>query len=86
MERPDPDARSWHKGLDPFAHLAGRLVGECQGEDGFRRDAGVEEMGHSAGDDPRLAGTGPGKDQDRAVDVRHRLALGNRQISEQVHR
>ena len=42
-------------------------------------------MGDPAGDDPRLARAGAGQDQERAVDVRHGLALRGGQIGEQVH-
>ena len=51
----------------------------------LRRDPRAEQVGHPAGDDARLARTRPGQDQQRAVDVGDRLALGGRQIGEQVH-
>ena len=62
--------------LDPFGHLAGRLVGEGNGENRIRRNAGVlNEVGDAVGDGARLAAAGPGQDQHRPFDGLNRLAL-----------
>ena len=74
-----------HQGLDPFAHFAGGLVGEGQGEDLVGPDLRVEEMSDAAGDHPRLAGARACQYQKRSFDVGHGLDLCGRQISEQVH-
>ena len=47
----------------------GGFVGEGHREDGVRRHAdAVDEMRDAIGDDARLAATGAGEDQHRAVD------------------
>jgi hypothetical protein len=86
VERADQDAGTRHQGLDPLAHLAGRLVGESQGQDLVGTDSRVEEMSDASGDDSRLAGARARQDQERAFDVGHGLELCGRQISEQFHR
>ena len=72
---------------DALAHLARRLVRERDGEDAPRRDGrDVDEVGDAVGDHARLAGAGPGEDQQRAVDGRDGLALGCVEVVEDVHR
>ena len=62
--------------LDPFGHLAGRLVGEGDGENRIRRYPGVlNEVRNTVGDDARLAAAGSGQDQHRPFDGLDRLAL-----------
>ena len=50
--------------------------------DGLRALLG-DEPGDAAGDDRRLAGPGAGHDEERAVAVRHRLALAGGQVRKQ---
>ena len=65
-----------HQLLDPFGHLAGRLVGEGDGENRVRRDADVfDQVSDAIGDDAGLAAAGPGQDQHRPFDGFDRLAL-----------
>jgi hypothetical protein len=46
-----------------LAHFAGRLIGEGDGEDGFRRDVVVvDEVADAVGDDAGFTGAGAGKD------------------------
>jgi hypothetical protein len=60
--------------IEPGLHLAGGLVGEGDGEDAVGRDA-VErdEVGDPVDDDARLAAAGAREDQERAIEVGHRL-------------
>ena len=67
-----------HQGLDPLAHLAGRLVGEGHGQDRVGRDPRAEQVGDPPGDHARLARAGPGEDEEGAVDMGDGLALGGR--------
>jgi hypothetical protein len=69
---------------DALLHLAGRLVGERDGEDRGGGDALADEVRHAAGDDARLAASGAGDDQQRPVDVRCGLALGVSQVFQQL--
>ena len=56
--------------VEPLPHLLGRLVGERQGHDAPRVDAHFpDQIGNAVGDDPRLAGPGPGEDEQRPLDV-----------------
>ncbi len=72
--------------LDAFLHLASRLVGEGHCQDILRRHfAPTKQPGDALGDDPRLAGSGAGQDQQRPLGVLHRLALFLVQ-SGQIHR
>ena len=73
-----------HERLDALPHLAGGLVGEGDGQDVARPHALLEQVGDAAGDDARLAAAGAGEDQQRALEVRDRLALGVGQVGEQV--
>ena len=61
---------------DALLHLAGRLVGEGDGEDlagpGL---AGRQDMGEARGQHARLAGAGAGQHQQRAIDRLDRGAL-----------
>jgi hypothetical protein len=72
------------QGGHPLLHLVGRLVGEgyCQNLEG--RHAGLDQMGHSVGEDPGLARAGPGDDEQRPGVVDHRLPLDGVQASEKV--
>ena len=57
-------------------HLAGRLVGERDGQDLVRADlAGRQQVGDPAGQHPGLARAGPGHDEQRGTLVRHGLPL-----------
>ena len=56
--------------VEPLSHLLGRLVRERHGHDAPGVDAHFpDQIGDAVGDDPRLAGTGPGEDQQRPLDV-----------------
>ena len=47
--------------MDPLHHFAGRLVGEGEEEDAFRRDPVFEQPGDAVGEGARLARAGPGE-------------------------
>ena len=50
--------------LDTLAHLTGRLVGEGDGQDAPRRDAGyIDQVGDAVRDHTGLAGARPRQDQ-----------------------
>jgi hypothetical protein len=61
---------------DAVLHLAGRLVGEGDGED-LRRigPPGRDDMGDAGRQDAGLAGAGAGQDEHRPVECLDRLAL-----------
>ncbi len=60
-----------------FAHLAGGLVGEGDGQDAPRRHAPfTDQVGDALRDDPGLAAAGPGEDKDCAVTMGDGGALG----------
>ncbi len=78
MERAEPEALGGlaEDGGDPFAHLAGRLVGEGDGQDLVGEGAfGQQDMGEAGGQHAGLAGAGAGEHQQRAIDGFDRLAL-----------
>ena len=85
MKRSHPDFRVGNQRLDSLPHLAGRLVGEGDGEDVLGGDSRAEQVNHPAGDDPGFSRPCAGKYQQRALNVRNCLALGGRQISKQIH-
>ena len=61
---------------DPLAHLAGRLVGEGDGQHLARpHPPGRQQVGDPVGQDPGLARAGAGDDQQRAALVHDGLAL-----------
>ena len=86
VEGADPDPGAGDDGLDALAHLAGRLVGERQGQDVLRGDALPQQVGDPAGDDAGLPRAGAGQDEERAVHVLDGFALGGRQVGQEVHR
>ena len=63
------------KPRDALLHFAGGLVGEGDGENIGRRHAPGNQMSDAERDDTRLAGAGPGQDQQRAVQRFDGLAL-----------
>ena len=72
--------------IHPLAHLAGSLVGKghCQylpGSDAVL----VYQPGNAVNDDARLAGTGPGKHQQRSFAMLDCLLLGLIELFEKVH-
>ena len=70
VPRESSAARGAQQFIEPLPHLLGRLVGERQGHDAPGVDAHfLDQIGDAVGDDPRLAGTGPGEDQQRPLDV-----------------
>ncbi len=73
-----------HEALDALLHLAGGLVGEGDGHHLVRACVlHLEQPGHPMREYARLAGAGAGKDEQRALDVRDRLALLRVQAGEQ---
>ena len=78
VERPEPHLlgkRPDHR-RDPHLHLARRLVGEGHGKDVPRlRRAGGDKLGEPRCQDPRLAGAGAGKHQDRPGKAAHGFTL-----------
>ncbi len=64
------------QGLDPFAHLEGRLVGEGHGGDlGVAGPVVGQEVGDAVGQNPGLARARAGEDQQRSGAVGDRFAL-----------
>ncbi len=79
MEGAEPPAlhRPADEGRDPVLHLAGRLVGEGDGEQLLRPGlAGHQDMAEARRQHPGLAGARPGQDQDRAFGRLDGLTLG----------
>ncbi len=69
---------------EPLAHLARGLVGEGDGEDAPRRDAAhLDQVGHPAGDDARLAAARAGQHEERAIPMEDRFPLGLVQVFEE---
>src|ERR1022692_1400989 len=61
---------------DPFLHLAGRFVGEGDGQNAFRPDTVVFQQARDAmGDDARLPAARAGEDQQWRAAMQHRLLL-----------
>ena len=78
MERGNPgaDKRSAQQSFHAGAHFSGGLVGEGDGENlVLLRESLGEEIGDALRDDARLARSRAGEDQQRAVNMEHRLAL-----------
>ena len=64
-------------------HLAGRLVGEGDGEDvSGVHAAHADQIGHAVGDDARLAASGRGEDEERAVAGDDGLALRRIEVAD----
>ena len=87
MERaePQPLDRPAEDGADPFAHLAGRLVGEGHGQHlAGEGPAGQQDMREAGGQHAGLAGAGAGQHQQRPVDGFDRGALLGVQAREVV--
>lgn len=62
---------------EPLAHLAGRLVGEGDGEDAPGRHVSLpDEVRDPVGDHAGLATPGSGEDHERAIAIEHCLLLG----------
>ena len=60
---------------DPLLHFARGLVGEGDAEDAAGRDPAIDHVRDAKGNDPRLAGSGAGKNQDRAANRLDGLSL-----------
>jgi hypothetical protein len=79
VKRPDPERASQVRAAESFepgAHLAGRLVGERDGEDAPGRYADVrDEVRDAIGDDARLAAARAREDEKRPVMVGDRAGL-----------
>ena len=69
---------------EPGLHLVGRLVGEGQGQDLRAGDALLQQVGDAMRDHARLAAARPGQNQQRAIDMLHRLELGGGERFENV--
>jgi hypothetical protein len=54
---------------DPMAHLGGGFIGKGDSQDFCRGDAQLQQVGYAVGDDARLAGPGPRKDEKRPFDM-----------------
>ena len=73
-----------HEPVDALDHLVGGAVGEGQRQDFAGFGALLrDEPGDPSRDDGRLAGAGAGHDQQRALAVRHGLALAGGQVGQQ---
>ena len=82
---PEPLGGPPEDGRDPFAHLAGRLVGERDGKHLPGAGApGHQDVGEAGGQHARLAGSGAGQHQQRTVHGLHRLALLGVQAGEVI--
>ena len=74
------------KQLQPLLHLAGRLVGEGDGQDlGWVRTVLTDQMGDPMGEGTGLAATGAGHHQQGAFVVIHRPALGVVEAGQKAH-
>ena len=85
MEGEDPD-RPRHPAehvLEALAHLSRGLVRERDREDLVWLDAvRPDEMGDAMREHPRLPRACPGNDEQRPVEMQHRLALGGIEVGE----
>jgi len=79
VERADgeiPQRGLAEQAAQPLAHLASRLVGKGDGQDGARGNAEVpDQVRDAVRQHARLARSGAGQDQQRPVAMRHRRAL-----------
>jgi hypothetical protein len=72
---PHAFAHRAHELDHPALHLARRLVGEGDRQDGVGRHPGGNEVGDPVGQHPRLSRPGAGDDERRAPGVLHRVPL-----------
>ena len=70
--------------LDALPHFVGGLVGEGQGQDLPGRHAVVQKLGDAMRDDPGFSAARTGQDQQRALAMFDRFALGRSQRIEQM--
>jgi hypothetical protein len=70
----------WQQLPDAIAHFAGSFVGEGDGQDFLRPHPLMDQIRHAAGYNARLSAACAGKDEQRPLEVGHRLALGRCQI------
>ncbi len=82
MKRADPHTTAGLERLDALTHLAGGLIREGDGQDVAGPNALLKQIEDAARDDARFAAAGAGEDEQRSLEVRHRLALRRRQIGE----
>ncbi len=67
-------------------HFRRGFIGECDGQNGIRLHAKIlDQVRNAKRDHPRLAAARAGKDQHRALDSFHGLALLRVQFVEKVH-
>ena len=74
------------QGLHPFAHFAGGLVGEGDGQNGpARNPMSGHEMGDPMGDHPCFAASRPGQDQQGTFGMLDGFALAWVQAIKKTH-
>ena len=88
VKRPHPE-RSRRSFADEFlqalAHLSGRFVGECHGQDAVRRDALLDQVSDPVRQATGLAAARPREDEDGAVDDGCSFTLGRIQPADYGH-
>ena len=76
---------SAHQLFHALGHLTGCFVGECDRQDGIRRDAHIlDHVGDAVSDSARVSTAGPGQHQHWAFNGFCRLALLGIELVEQV--
>lgn len=65
---------------DPSQHFVRRPSGERQQEDPLRSDAALDELRDAMDERSRLAGAGPGDDEEGTVSVVHRRELSRVEV------
>jgi hypothetical protein len=95
MERADPESpishppseRHVNHPFEPLPHLVRSFVGESDRQDIARIYVPTaDQVRNPAGDNPGLAATCTGKDQERSVTMQYGLALGRIQTVQIIHR
>ena len=72
------------RAVGPLLHLAGRLVGERDGQDAVGGRAMADQLGDAVGDHAGLAGAGAGQDQQRAGEGLDGVVLGGIQVHDWI--
>ncbi len=84
-EDPDRAGGAAEDALEPLAHLGRGLVRERDREDLVRLHAvRADQVSHTVREDASLPRPRPGDDEERPVDVEHRLALGRIEAGEEL--
>src|ERR1700680_2584567 len=68
-----------------FAHFSGGFIRKRDSENGAARNALLNQVGDTIGDDARLAGARAGQDEDWPIDGEHSLALLGIQVIKNIH-